>query len=577
MTVGQVLRVCVIGKYPPIQGGVSAQCYWMCHRLAEAGHEVDVVTNADEVEDSFRLRLDDDDLDHGRTQGRVRVWRTEAPTAVYRHIPQTNPVVTKLTSLALEAIDKHGSDLVLGFYLEPYVVAAYLAATLSGRPLVIRHAGSDVGRLLSVPQLGPTYAAILKSAAMVLTRPAARRRFLDLGIPESRLVADPEWTPPREVFHPGVDPLDVNAHLAELGLGSIDPSLPIIGIYGKMGDVKGTFDLLEALILLKRDGIRFTLLAATHGSADDEARFGRTIADGDLSDCVRQVPFLAHPRVPSFLRACSLVCVLERGFPIAAHSPVTALEVLACGTPLVVSAEIARKQVFAPRLVHGRNVLVVRDPRDHDELAQTLREALDDPDATSRLGPRGERLVAELASAPERPPYEDLLAAVIENGGGPMARSSTKTRVGDPSDEEERCWAELQKPHPAIACTEVLDALFYRQLATTDPAPTSVPKLATNVVIRPFSRPMDADGDPGPCAYAFQHLPFRDRTRVVRLGLGHYLLSSFVNGDRSLQEIADAIDPDGIGVVEKVCAAGRDLFDEGIIVFSTREGAHRET
>jgi hypothetical protein len=45
------MRICFIGKYPPIQGGVSAQTYWAVRGLAERGHEVCVVTNADEVED----------------------------------------------------------------------------------------------------------------------------------------------------------------------------------------------------------------------------------------------------------------------------------------------------------------------------------------------------------------------------------------------------------------------------------------------------------------------------------------------------------------------------------------------
>jgi hypothetical protein len=41
--VDRALRICLIGKYPPIQGGISAQCYWMCRWLAERGHEIDVV------------------------------------------------------------------------------------------------------------------------------------------------------------------------------------------------------------------------------------------------------------------------------------------------------------------------------------------------------------------------------------------------------------------------------------------------------------------------------------------------------------------------------------------------------
>jgi glycosyltransferase involved in cell wall biosynthesis len=571
--VERALRVCVVGKYPPIQGGISAQCYWMCRWLAERGHEIHVVTNADEVETQYRILPVAEDLTSGAPGGTLRVWRTEAPTPAYRHIPQTNPVVTKLASLALEAIETHACDLVVGFYLEPYAVAAHLAATLSGRPLVIRHAGSDVGRLLSVPQLGRTYAAILKSADIVCTRPAARTPFLELGVPESRIVPDPGWVVPREYFHPAVKPLDVNAHLASVGLSPIDPAAPIIGIYGKMGTAKGTFDLLEASIALKRAGLRFTLLAATHGSAEDEARFERTIAAGDLSDRVRQLPFLPHPRVAALLRACSMVCVLEREFPIAGHASGTAIEVLACGTPLMVSAEVARKQIFAPRVVHGRNVLVVRDPRDHGDLARLLSNALDDLSALRLLGMRGERLLAEPVSAAEQiRPYEELFAAAIDKATPRVERGKLRTPPVDSDGEERRSWTALQQPHPAIASTEVLDDLFYRELESGGPHSASIPALAANVVIRPFSRDMEAEGDLSPCAYAFQHLPFRERARIVRLGVGHYLVSSLANGARSLCEIADAIGPTHDGTVQKVCEAARDLFDEGIILFLDSKG-----
>jgi hypothetical protein len=146
-------------------------------------------------------------------------------------------------------------------------------------------------------------------------------------------------------------------------------------------------------------------------------------------------------------------------------------------------------------------------------------------------------------------------------------------------DEEAQSWVALQQPHSTIGCTEVLDDLFYRSLEDGGPEPASVPALAANVVIRPFSRHMDADRDPSPCAYAFQHLPFRDGARVVRLGVGPYLVSSLVNGERSLREIAKAIDPDHDDTVQRVCAAARNLFDEGIIFFSAGEerehGRHR--
>jgi hypothetical protein len=40
------MRLCLIGKYPPIQGGVSARTYQLAHGLARRGHDVYVVTNA---------------------------------------------------------------------------------------------------------------------------------------------------------------------------------------------------------------------------------------------------------------------------------------------------------------------------------------------------------------------------------------------------------------------------------------------------------------------------------------------------------------------------------------------------
>jgi glycosyltransferase involved in cell wall biosynthesis len=51
------LKICIIGKYPPIQGGVSMRTYWHAHGLAALGHEVHVVTNAKEAVSPFRMYM----------------------------------------------------------------------------------------------------------------------------------------------------------------------------------------------------------------------------------------------------------------------------------------------------------------------------------------------------------------------------------------------------------------------------------------------------------------------------------------------------------------------------------------
>src|SRR5579862_3413321 len=76
------MKLCLIGKYPPIEGGVSTLTYWMARGLAQRGHDVHVVTNADEVEATFRMTLEADDeplleLTSESSGGRVRVYQPE--------------------------------------------------------------------------------------------------------------------------------------------------------------------------------------------------------------------------------------------------------------------------------------------------------------------------------------------------------------------------------------------------------------------------------------------------------------------------------------------------------------------
>ena len=51
------MRICIIGKFPPIQGGVSMRTYRTAHALAARGHDVHVVTNAKEVAPPFRMHM----------------------------------------------------------------------------------------------------------------------------------------------------------------------------------------------------------------------------------------------------------------------------------------------------------------------------------------------------------------------------------------------------------------------------------------------------------------------------------------------------------------------------------------
>lgn len=397
------MRICILGKYPPIEGGVSTNTYWLAHGLAERGHEVHIVTNGDEVEEMFRITLEADDWPWYEPKfeasgGRVRVYNTDGfSRRAMGHIPEANPFVSKLASLATDVVRRHSCQVILAYYYEPYGVAAWLASRWTGRPLLIKHAGSDLDRLFRVPDLSTTYKEVLRSADAVVTQSRLMPRFLGFGVDRRRLVPDVPYSVPSAVFHAEAAALNVERLVLrpEGGAGGeharpFDPRLTSIGVYGKIGGSKGTFDLIASLGALAREGLDFNLLAMVGGA--QAGILAPALREAGLGERAYLLPMLPNWKVPAFLSTCAAVCFLERDFPVAIHGPIIPREVFACGRCLVLSGEIAFKQRYRDRLSPGENVLIVQDPKDHAELSAVLRSVLESPDRAALIGARGAEL-----------------------------------------------------------------------------------------------------------------------------------------------------------------------------------------
>src|SRR5207245_8971225 len=134
---------------------------------------------------------------------------------------------------------------------------------------------------------------------------------------------------PPEYFNPDGPALDIAKMLADNGdtnqnrsdksTAPLTESLPILGIYGKLGEYKGSFDLLAAMSQLIKTGFRFYLVAMCNGWREDY--FRQLVEELKISEYVRVLPFQPHWRVPEFIRGCTAVAFLERDFPISAHGP----------------------------------------------------------------------------------------------------------------------------------------------------------------------------------------------------------------------------------------------------------------
>lgn len=354
------MRIMMVIKYPPIQGGVSRDSYWLARLLAEQGHEVTVVTNAFEVEDEFRLSLEPGDNQYLQGEfggGSIRLISTYIdPKQIY--IPQNNPTTSKIVGLALQAIEESRPDVIYSHYLEPYGFSSMVLESLTGIPYVLRHAGSDVGKLMLTDQLKPAYKEVFRRASVILSSARMFGTLLSVGVQPHQIVnVSVSYLHP-DLFRP-----------AGTSLPRANNRL-VLGVYGKAGTAKGTFALLKTLRYLKDQGEQVFLRAHWGGKIVDQVR--EIITELEISDRVELLPLVPHWRIPEFVHSCDASLFLEHGFTITQHTPTVPMELLTCGTAFITTAEIAGKSIYQEVLKDGSNCLIVDDPNDTPALADRI-------------------------------------------------------------------------------------------------------------------------------------------------------------------------------------------------------------
>lgn len=349
------MKILQISKYPPIQGGVSAECFWLAQTLSELGHSILVLTNSEEVEPEYKVEWTDVDkafCDKRRGDHPVIVVSTVHDDNHY-YIPRGTPIVSKLVSKGLELIADFKPDFIFSSYLEPYGVAGAFLSAVTGIPHATTHAGSDVGRLMKTDGLAKCYEMIFQRACAVVTN-----RGDELGIlPEKRVPVQSVRLRP-ELFYP--KPRSSN--------GTI-----VLGVYGKVGRQKGTSELLTVTSRLIAKGMNIELRCLWGGKGMGAVM--QTISSLGLERDVHVSSFVPHWRVPEFIWGCDAIMFLENNFPILEHYPLVPLEALACGRPVLMTSEIARKGIYR-RLHEERCLCVIPSPFTLDSLEISLSDLL---------------------------------------------------------------------------------------------------------------------------------------------------------------------------------------------------------
>src|SRR3989338_7466171 len=283
------MNILIIGKYPPIQGGVSSQTYWLAKGLGEKGHRVYVVSNCWEVEQTFREDLKDDDLSLLEPKN-VHLFST---TPGFRSaIPYSRSYESRLMSMALDVIQEHDIQIIYSHYLLPYGVAALMAKKLTGIPWAVQHAGSDIGRLIFNSQLKNIFLECFRNADKTIGYANTRQKFIENGISLETLVHIRRAID-TSVFHQEAEEFDFSLH-------GISGDTPIFTYFGKISALKKTNEYLDAASQIKNEN--FALVFVTETGKNKEKLESYAASIGIREKCLF-LPFQPPWKIPGIMKA----------------------------------------------------------------------------------------------------------------------------------------------------------------------------------------------------------------------------------------------------------------------------------
>ena len=441
------MKIVFCGKWPPIQGGVCRESYEFALSALQDGAQVTVVTNADSVEQNFRMNFfsEEDDRRQKLVQyGDKFKLRTVSNYPKTAYIPGAIPYLSLLLGGLHEEVRKNRPDVIVGSYFEPYGVAAAIVGKAHGIPVFVRHAGSDIGRLANCEELHSTYSEVLGDGATILTVDSSRTKQIlkDLKIRDEHLhFLDPQPYQLDDYHLDGM--MDINAALrasenwfrglhiekwvidqvCELNRKVFEKKDPVIGIFGKAGESKGTFDLAEGLRRQALKGTEFTFLPMCSGQPQALQRLYELILSStQLSARIwrdnQPLPDSALAHATSPVRALhgdveDAVAFLENRFSVDIHSPAVPWQIIDQSALLLLSGEQYATIKTAAQLVDGKNTAVIGDPRNPDDVDTGLDASLSNANLLQGARNLKKILNSRLAGF-QRRPHHPMYAAILE-------------------------------------------------------------------------------------------------------------------------------------------------------------------
>ncbi|UCD07645.1 MAG: glycosyltransferase family 4 protein [Candidatus Aenigmatarchaeota archaeon] len=360
------LKICLISKYPPHKGGTAGINYWFARTLGKLGNEVHLVTDPVEGSENYFQNLNREQM-KGYEPKNVRVHGLKSGSPL-----PAKSRTSMLVNLAIKVIEENEIDLIDTKYFVPYGVSGFFTKLITGKPLVTRHAGSDITYLLKNPSYRTLLIRMLKNSDKIILDPLKLEEIKSLGVEEKRIACCGD-------FGMSMEPVPREKTKTFLKKIGIDSESPIIGCFGKIFQGKGLMEMLHALSKIKNEDFSLLLVPET-----DKDSIKSYLSRFELEDRSVLLDYQPPWVMPFLYDSLTALIATEVDFPVKMHTPLTASEAFYLGTCTVISEETHNKPQFKD-LEDGVNTIIV-DPKDTENYAKKLEWIIKNPQAAEEIG-----------------------------------------------------------------------------------------------------------------------------------------------------------------------------------------------
>lgn len=301
------MKILLIGKYPPMQGGISAKTYWLYKQLEKDGFESRVITFKDR---HYSIS------NHNALSVSV-VREKEVPW----HIPESSLLNDRLINAALKVTDGFTPDLIETNYLWPFCINALFIAQALTKPLLIRHAGSDILKFYEDQEFRDIMRYYFNQASAIATNHTSKNLLENICGSNNKLKCIPRYIPNQKFFK----------------AKKLDKQYDIL-FAGKINyhwHLKGLTLLLE---LIRQKELKALFLIG--GRYEDEIH--NLIAEKKLDNSINVCGFVAPDKMPSIYNSCKFVWCWEEEGAIDDFSNII-WEAAFCNIPCILNSKLSSK------------------------------------------------------------------------------------------------------------------------------------------------------------------------------------------------------------------------------------------